>query len=282
MALNDSGLPERFPRRLFTDGMFRVLFLPNMLICVTVAAIWVFMIQWLMWQSMNALGPSAGGILLSVFYWVAEVVVVIFGLGFGSALSLALIRDIANGCDRLRAWPGWAVMNWFLEALYVFNATCVSFLPGIFISWALSKCNVSTVVSWPFGLLIALFLFPVVLMSMLENGSPLGTLSEVTLHTFRVAGKGWLAFYAVSTALWASTAALVLASLLFNDFRVRATIVAVVFAVGWLMYFRMFGKLAGYCAERTKLENAEDDEDEEEFESLKIAEDREPPAVHLS
>ncbi len=77
-------------------------------------------------------------------------------------------------------------------------------------------------------------------------------------------------------------AGLVLASLLFNDFRVRATIVAVVFAVGWLMYFRMFGKLAGYCAERTKLENAEDDEDEEEFESLKIAEDREPPAVHLS
>lgn len=288
MESNDRTLPEPFPSRLFTDGMFRSLLLPSMLACVIGMAIWAFMIQWLMWQSMNALDRYIGGMVISVLCWVAAVVLIIFGVGLTSTLSLALIRDIANGCDRIRTWPGFAIMDWFLEALYIFNALCVSFMPGMLFSWALSKCGVSIVISWPFGILMACFLFPIVLMSMLENGSPLGTLSEVTLHTFRVARKGWLAFYAVSLALWASMSFLILASFLVKNFHIHATIVAVVFAAGWLMYFRMFGKLARYCTERTKLEDEENeetdenDDGEEEFESLKIEEDQEPPSVNWS
>ena len=276
MARIDS-LPERFPRRLFIDGVLRFPFAPGMRTCCAGMAIWLFSIQWLAWTAEHLTSDSEAG----VYFGRAMLMVMVcfgamFGAGLVSAVGLAVVRDTASGCNCVHSWPSFSMLDWFFEALFIFDAMCASVLPGVAVGWASAKCGVPDVVSGLLMWFFAYFLFPIFLMSMLETNSPFGAFSASVWQTVRIARKGWLAFYAATAVLFAAMATVCVSAVLLVAHGGRfglwtgVALVSAAVAVGWLLYFRMFGKLAGYCTERMEAENAEDEENEEEECELKL------------
>ena len=100
------------------------------------------------------------------------------------------------------------------------------------------------------------FLFPVVFLSLLENGALFDVVSLPTLRTFWVAPGGWGKFY-LSTALLLLAAAtvLVLAIPTGGDGQLwgiaAIAVVSAMSSLVWLIYFRLLGRLAWFCADRT-------------------------------
>jgi hypothetical protein len=101
------------------------------------------------------------------------------------------------------------------------------------------------------------FLFPIVLLSMCEKNSPLVAVSLVVCRTFWLAWRGWVTFYFVTAVLLTAVLAGVI-----NAFTFGAIwgMIAVALALGvvWLIYFRLLGRLAWYCTERTAAADLEE------------------------
>ncbi|MEN6452014.1 MAG: hypothetical protein ABFC96_16110 [Thermoguttaceae bacterium] len=189
-------------------------------------------------------------------------------LAFATACGVSLIREAANGCDEFHAWPGLSVLDWFGDILYVLNSLCAAAMPGVAAGWLLRQANVN---AWPVLPLSMFFLFPVIFLSMLENGSPLGVVSLPVLRTLPRCIVAWAAFYLLTMILLAAGVAIVYAASFADSLPILPTIVVgPVVAVIWLIYFRLFGRLAWYCTERSASSEpeAEDDEPSEELVSV--------------
>jgi hypothetical protein len=174
-----------------------------------------------------------------------------------SACALAVVRDTADGSERITSWPGLDFLDYLIEPLYLFNSLCVSVLPGAALSGLLVGGGLLGGLLTP---AIAILLFPIVLLSMLESNSPLGAVSWPVLRTLGAACRGWAAFYLASAALLAATGAVAAIALgiggLFGEFVAATTLTA-----AWFIYFRLLGRLAWYCADRMARDEPEEDEE---------------------
>lgn len=194
----------------------------------------------------------------------ATFVLAMMGLLFAAASGLAIVRDTSEGFDRITSWPGFSFTEWMFDLLYLFNAMCVAVLPGYAVSWLLAQGGIS--MRW-LSALGAFFLFPIALLSMLETGSPFGVASGAVWQTMRVAKNGWRGFYAASGVLVVSAGGLAVTAFLFGG-TVGVVSGTTVLVVAWFIYFRLLGRLAWYCTDRTAAaeleEELEEDETEEE------------------
>ena len=190
---------------------------------------------------------------------------------FASASALAVVRETANGCDKIIDWPGMAFFDWFLDPFYMFNALCVSMLPAVLAVGSLSLAGRSA----ELAPLVSLFLFlPPVLLSMLERESPLVPISGPVLRSLRPALWGWLGFYVATIALLAAAVNLVLAVRPAGTFW-QITVASPVTVIVWFVYFRLLGRLAWYCTEHGEPEaGAEEDEEAEGDEEAEADEEQ--------
>ena len=100
------------------------------------------------------------------------------------------------------------------------------------------------------------FLFPVVFLSLLENGALFDVVSLPTLRTFWVAPGGWGRFYLSTAILVLAAASIVVLAIPAGGsghlWGIAAiAVVSVMSSLVWLIYFRLLGRLAWFCADRT-------------------------------
>ncbi len=193
-------------------------------------------------------------LILCAIYLVVSVMLGVMWFALASACALAVVRDTANGCDEVQTWPGLAIFDWIADLVYPFTALCASMLPGAALGWLLARLGLPGDVV---ASLVVFFLFPIVLLSMLDNDSPLGTVSAPVWHTLRIAGRGWAGFYLATAALLAAAGAAFWAVGRAGAFLQTAG-GGLILAAVWVIYFRLLGRLAWYCADRSALAEPEE------------------------
>jgi hypothetical protein len=192
-------------------------------------------------------------------------------LTFASACALGVVRDTSSGSEEVHSWPGPVFIDWIFDPLFLFNAAGISFFPVVGLAWLLGQGGVSLGVE---AFAIWFFFFPIVMLSMLETNSPFGAVSLPVWRTLFRSARGWATFYLMSFLLLMGSALAGSAALL--DISYWGGLVggaALTFA--WLVYFRLLGRLAWYCSERSADdEEDENDPEDEEIEELKLLEEK--------
>jgi predicted Zn finger-like uncharacterized protein len=209
----------------------------------------------------NAAVVMAGGMLMAI-----SVVMTVMWFSLISACFLAVVRETAHGCDEILEWPDIAFIDWLFEPLYLFTCIGISAAPGLGLEWLMGQYGRNGQLALPIFFII---LFPILILSALEQGTPWGVVSGTVYRTFWKAWKGWLAFYATSTLLLAAAGVLATTGVYLavppsNHVYLGGLVVAFVGVTALFVYFRLLGRLAWYCTERTRVV-VEEEEEEEEF-----------------
>lgn len=163
-----------------------------------------------------------------------------------ATLLFAILTDSAEGNDKLYNAPDFNPIEWFGGGIYVALAIAMSCMPGALIG-GLAGDKV-------LGALISEFLlYPIVLMSMLEIGSPIGVLSPRILLSVVLRPLHWLFFYVVTAAI--GVPMFYGLSLLPQRLEVFVLAVPVVLALE-MLYFRLLGRLAWWLSESLPAEES--------------------------
>lgn len=134
------------------------------------------------------------GILLAVVIG-APVVGLLFAMPMLSG-CIALIESVANRQQRVADWPGFNLFDNAGDMLAITTALLGSVIPGFLLgAWlggdeaAAGRIQIAGMMSSSF------VLFPVFLLSMLDNGSLFAPLSNSILHSFRDATEAWGGYF---------------------------------------------------------------------------------------
>ena len=143
------------------------------------------------------------------------------------------------GQDKLDQWPEPTLVDWLLQALYILNSLTLSLLPTLL---GLAVLGGQSVVAWA-GLALVPLVFPLILLSMLEEGSAMVPYSGSIWQHLVSVWWAWLIFHAQS-ALWA--AAWVGLAWATRSLAIAWMLAAWVLAatVGMTLYLRLLGRLA--------------------------------------
>jgi hypothetical protein len=161
-----------------------------------------------------------------------------------SAFLLAIAQDTAEGADQIEAWPEAAFVDWAFEFFFIVNSLIVGVLPGVV------ALQVLTPLEWPLRVAAVpcglFFLFPIVLLSMLESGSVFVPFSSSVAGSLLSKWWAWAVFYLESAALLAVL--LGVAGVLFRFLGPWSVfLIAIAWVWGLMVYFRLLGRLAWYC-----------------------------------
>lgn len=184
--------------------------------------------------------------VLGAMFTVLTVFATVSWFAFAAACAVAVVGDTASGCDRIEHWPGPVFLDWLGEALSLASAVGIGVAPLAFLAWLSGDRGSAATAGVGIGFF---FLFPVVLLSLLENGSLVDPVSPPVLRTLFVAPVDWLAFL-LSTALLVLAAATIVAVALAPGSVVGIAGAGAAASVAWLAYFRLLGRLALVCSER--------------------------------
>lgn len=194
---------------------------------------------------------SADGRLtvLGAMATVLTVLVAAGGFAFTAACAMAVVRDTANGCDAIANWPGVAFMEWAGDALFVVNGICISVAAGMGLGWALQQGGVRIDGAVVGGCLATFVLFPIVMLSLLENESAFDVVSPPVWRTFALAPGGWIRFYLVAGVV-AALAGLLVAVAWSSPSPWLLVAVNLAWSGLGLVLCRLMGRLALCCAQR--------------------------------
>ena len=182
---------------------------------------------------------SSYGAISGLFCVAAAGVICMLAFLALSALCVAIITDTSEGSDKLYNAPDANVIEWFGAGFYVGMAMLVSAIPGALIGDRVGLRYE--------GATIAFYvLFPIVLLSMLEIGSPFGVLSPKLLASLVSRPVHWLAFYLITGTMTAT----VYVGLAFLPPWPLLFLLFVPLLLGLeLLYYRLLGRLAWWLAE---------------------------------
>jgi LSD1 subclass zinc finger protein len=173
---------------------------------------------------------------------------VAFGIGFMGWVApfavccLAIVEDTANGADEITSWPDYNFLEWFTKAAYFPIAGVVAGFPGLVIgSFIVSSGGFPPIVVLLGVLASWVFLFPLVLGSMLAENSIFAFYSATTFKSLKVAADAWMMFYVYMIFIgFLAAVALAVASIkMFIISSVGATVLVVLAFV----YCRLMGRL---------------------------------------
>jgi hypothetical protein len=184
-----------------------------------------------------------------------------------AAILLSIVQDTANGDDDVSSYPDWNIVDWIMTSAYFPAAAFVAGLPGSFFTVAMVTiggldtemgafaAGAPLVISW-------IALFPLVLYSMLAEGSVLAPYSRATYESTQKASDGWTFFYMyaillgiLGTLALAMVAARGNSAIMFIP-RAFGSVGLVIVAI---LYCRILGRLMWYSAEKmARLERLEE------------------------
>ncbi|NLF08320.1 MAG: hypothetical protein GX594_10125 [Pirellulaceae bacterium] len=204
----------------------------------------------------------------SAIFGAIALIVAVMWFAYASCVALGVVRDTANGEDEVQDWPDAVFLDWVGLVFYIFNAMAISIAPGALLAWFTASGDFPGAAA---GLAGAFFLFPLVLLSMLERNSPFAAFSPLVWKTMFSSSETWTGFYPTAAILLIAIAVIKRAAIylgtIFGGLALGTTL-----AVGWMIYFRLLGRLGRICLERAErgceapIEEMDEDEDEEEDE----------------
>jgi len=176
-----------------------------------------------------------------------------------SAFWLAVLKESSEGNDRLYHPPGPIFVDWAGECFYVVFAAAMSIAPGMLLGkFAPSLPGWAGPTAVAIG---ALGLFPVFLLSQLENGSPMEFFSPKLAGTLLKRPGQWLLFYAETVLVVGGSAATIVGLLLLSPNTLPALVL--IAAGASFLYFRLLGRLAWWLAESLPLPEETGEETDE-------------------
>jgi len=190
----------------------------------------------------------------------------LFGLGFMawvapfSCCLFAIVEDTANGSDQVTSWPDYNILEWFLKASYFPVAGIVAGFPGLVFGSFIVSTGAAPVFALPLVILASwVFLFPLVLSSMLAESSVVAFYSPSTYRSLSVAADSWLIFYLLQILLgFLAALALVLAQVRF--FPVSSVGAAALVVLAFL-FCRLMGRMMWIAQEKLAKAPAAESED---------------------
>jgi hypothetical protein len=197
----------------------------------------------------------------AIFFSILTVVSLFFWVTSFAAVLLAIVQDTANGMDDVTGYPDWNFIDWILTSAYFPAAAFVAALPGAFFTVTLLGIGVHpTYGAYAAGIpLVISFisLFPLVLYSMLAEGSVVSPYSAATHRSLKEASEGWVYFYMYAILLGIlGTLALAVAFIPFLIANAFGCVGLVLIAI---LYCRILGRLMWYSSEKmAKLERLEE------------------------
>jgi DNA-directed RNA polymerase subunit RPC12/RpoP len=248
-TLNDAAVA---PLRLFFSGTFtfplRLAVLPQTLsLCFVAAALFaaVRLGAWCAYADCEGIDKATrvllwNGLALSITCGALATVAWIYA---ASACGMTILRDTACGADVVNDWPSLLALEDAGQCLYVFNGLFLAVLPGVLAGrlWNLAGIPLA----WTIGIGIGL-LFPLLLLSMLAATSPLHLLSSRVLKSLLREGLAWVGFYMTTLAAVLVVVALEIAVWRHKGWAINVAVAGWVAAVGWMVYFRLLGRLAWF------------------------------------
>jgi hypothetical protein len=238
----------RLPERPFLTGTWSFPFSPGVRGRTILLAVLAFVVGVLARESLRLMASGDGRLsFLGAMFTVLSVFALVTWFSVAAACALAVVGDTANGCDRIVRWPTGVFLDWIGETFVVATAAGISAAPLVGLAWMSRQAGSTSDGGVPVGFF---FLFPVVLLSLLENGALFDVVSLPLLRTFWVAPGGWGKFY-LSTAILLLAAATVLVLVFPGGGIVGIAVASVMSSLVWLIYFRLLGRLAWFCADRT-------------------------------
>jgi hypothetical protein len=250
----------RLPERPFLTGTWTFPFSPGVRGRTVLLSVLAFVVGVLVRESLRLMASGDGRLsFFGAMFTVLMVFALVTWFAVAGACALAVVGDTANGCDRIVRWPTAVFLDWIVETFVIATGVGISVAALVVLAWVSRQVGSQSDGGVPVGFF---FLFPVVLLSLLENGALFDVVSLPLLRTFWVAPGGWGKFY-LSTALLLLAAATV--SVLAmpaggagQPWGIAAiAVVSVMSSLVWLIYFRLLGRLAWFCADRTAAAEAE-------------------------
>ena len=244
----------RLPEQPFLTGTWSFPFSPGVRGRTLLLAVLALVVGVLVRESLRLMASGDGRLsFLGAMFTVLTVFALVTWFAVAGACALAVVGDTANGCDRIVRWPTAVFLDWIGETFVVATAVGISVAPLVGLAWMSRQSGSTSDGGVPVGFF---FLFPVVFLSLLENGALFDVVSLPTLRTFWVAPGGWGRFYLSTAILLLAAASIVVLAIPAGGsgqlWGIAAiAVVSVMSSLVWLIYFRLLGRLAWFCADRT-------------------------------
>jgi hypothetical protein len=162
-----------------------------------------------------------------------------------SAYGLAILHETSDGSDVVENWPNLLALEELGGVGYVVSALLLSLLPGLLATplwrWLEVPRPLMIFVGTP-------ILFPVFLLSMLGTNSPMNPLASAVWRSLFPAWRAWGPFYLLTFAGIGTVAAILATVQRYSEGAIAIIASGVLIAVAWMIYFRLLGRLALFCA----------------------------------
>jgi hypothetical protein len=236
------------PMGLFLAGTFTFPFRVKSLVCFLVLAVGTFMVLEIAYQAWYCGGFSSSGPSLYVSAIFSGITGVLFLIWFFSmsAYSLTILRDTSEGIDEYRGMPSGVFLDMFEESVYMVTSIFWSALPGgIIVLLIPGLWSIKPLIIIP----LAMILYPLLLLSLLENQSAAVPYSKPVWRSIWYAWHAWVLFYLL-TILVGETVVYLLRLIPFKDYFMEIIIISILLPYFLMVYFRLLGRLAWFCSGR--------------------------------
>jgi len=261
------------PRWTFLSGVFSFPFSPSARgRCMALSA-GALVIGGMFFLAMSLNRQSSAGVIAAGAISMALVFPLVWTLSFAAACMFAIIEDTSSGADVIEVWPESDWRLWIFPMLTIgFHMLAAATLA--YVAYRLApEWSGAAALAW---LSIGFVVFPLTLLSALEDGMPVAVVSVPVWSSLVRQPLAWIAFYAVTAVmLVAAGLPLLLLGALYvrlpDALQAAAPFLALVYlaptgAVAWFIYARLMGRLAWKITSESAAEgdddaNAEDAED---------------------
>ncbi len=194
-----------------------------------------------LYQAAASLVSGIGAFIVLPAFWIG-----LWTFSYAAACSLIVVEETAAGNDEIRDWMEGGWKEWVWQLFYV---VYVAALP-MAIAWPIVKLAGRTYAEMALPLaVVEFFLFPIFLLSALEQDSPWFPISPPILSSLFKAIGGWCAFYCMGVLVAVACGALVYFAVGNVSFGL-AFVMGPVFAAAMLIYARLLGRLGWVILDR--------------------------------
>lgn len=207
-------------------------------------------------------GMEGAGYLLVLIIGVALVAILVAMPMLAS--GLALLESVANREPRVREWPGFNLFDNIGDLLVIAFALAGSFLPGMLVGGLIGRSGGAAWLIMTGMMMTCFALFPILLLSMLDNGSLFQPISGAVVRSIGQVAEAWGGYYLKSLAAFGTVT--LLWYILLGQNTLTAALAGML--VPWLLFFtcQQIGALADAIAEHLSFDFTpakRDDEDDE-------------------
>jgi len=204
---------------------------------------------------LSAAGLIVGGFLVIVVsinpiaaipFFFGAFLVTIMALCAASALCLAVLTESSEGNDRLYNPPGSMFLDWMGDVFYLITSGMLALAPWVLLCHVLER-DLPIQYQGPLMFAGGLFTFPLLLLSCLENGSPLEPFSVRIFGSVSKRPGHWLLFFLESLVIAGGSLFAVVG--LLSAAPAMALLAIPLCAAASLLYFRILGRFAWWLAE---------------------------------